>query len=807
MKIKNLFWGMLAFAGIITMASCQQDDFVGGETAGDYVDATFTVATADGISTRATIGNGTTVNKVACTVYDANGDEMENLYQIVDVKDDKTATYKVRLAKGQAYRAVFFAYNNEGNYYNVEDLKNIEVIGGQDCNVEARDAFTAYYDVTAKATMNTISTEPIELKRPLAQLNLGIDADELKAAADAGIVISESYIKVSNVYNTFDAYESVVVGNSEEVEFAMNEIPTEMLEVELNGTEGIQNDEKFTYLALNYLLVGDLNSEKTLTDVEFIWATADGKTNIPTTSFPNVRTQRNYRTNILGKLITNPAAFNLVIDDRFDGNKQYDVEDGDIEYATVEDNTTLQEAIDAATEGTTIIKFAGDIDGTTRAVAAASITVRQKVGVNLVIDGCGNNFDGTFYLEGGNQGGESPETLTFRNINFVHGEGALDFISADNAKDIGKRYAHNVTVDGCTFTGNSTADVVGMRYRQTYNMTVKNSTFKNMHSAMWATGGTGINFDNVTIEESKNGVSFGTTTGIEIANSNFAVNAYGVRCDGNNNANIAISNTKISAEQPVIVRKMTGKQNVALNNVNFETSKNFHVVFTSGSDDEEYKVPTGTYTITGAEELSVYPEDAVTGTESFNAAIADESKSVIVFADKVENIGEGFEINRDVVLNMEGKELNAGSTANSTWYAIEVFGENTVVINDANFTRAGIWASKGANVVFNSGVINHNPERTSRYIFTSQSGATITINGGTFNNDRAKNSFLWANENSVIYVKGGNFGGVASNSKVVTTGSGQVIISGGTFNFDPTNWLAEGCVVTNNNGTWTVSAE
>ena len=55
MKIKNLFWGMLAFAGIITMASCQQDDFVGGETAGDYVDATFTVATTDGISTRAIV--------------------------------------------------------------------------------------------------------------------------------------------------------------------------------------------------------------------------------------------------------------------------------------------------------------------------------------------------------------------------------------------------------------------------------------------------------------------------------------------------------------------------------------------------------------------------------------------------------------------------------------------------------------------------------------------------------------------------------------------------------------------------------
>ena len=605
MKINNLFFGMLAFAGIIAMASCQQDDFVGGETAGDYVDATFTVATADGISTRA-IGDGTTVNRVKCCVYDSNGDKM-NLDQNLAIVG-KEAQYNVRLAKGQAYDVVFFAYNgNEdgtSDYYDVTDLKNIVVKDGQLSNVEKRDAFTRACHVSADETMNRVE-KTVSLKRPFAQLNLGIDDAELEAAKNAGIVISKSYIKVSNVYSIYNAYDSTIVGDTKEVEFAMNVIPSQKLNVTVDGVE-----KEYNYLAMNYLLVGDLNSEKTLTDVEFVWETAEGNTNSPATNFPNVRTQRNFRTNILGKLVTNPATFNVEIDEDFANDYNTELEDGDIEYATVEDNTTLQAAINNAKAGTTtIIKFAGNIDGTTtRAAAAASITIRQNVGVNLVIDGCGNNFDGTFYLEGGNQGGESPETLTFRNINFVHGEGALDFISADNAKDIGKRYAHNVTVDGCTFTGNSTADVVGMRYRQTYNMTVKNSTFKNMHSAMWATGGTGINFDNVTIEESKNGVSFGTTTGIEIANSNFAVNAYGVRCDGNNNANIAISNTKISAEQPVIVRKMTANNyNVALEGVTLTTDKKHAVVFTSGSDDEEYKVPTGKYTITGAEDYNVYP--------------------------------------------------------------------------------------------------------------------------------------------------------------------------------------------------------
>ena len=156
---------------------------------------------------------------------------------------------------------------------------------------------------------------------------------------------------------------------------------------------------------------------------------------------------------------------------------------------------------------------------------------------------------------------------------------------------------------------------------------------------------------------------------------------------------------------------------------------------------------------------------------------------------------------------MDNKELNAGSTPNSKWYALQVYGEHKVIINDANFTRAGIAAFGGADVVFNSGVINHNPERSSRYIFTAGGeGTTITINDGTFYNDRTNNSFFYAYSGAVIYVKGGNFGGVASKNKVYLDG-GQVIISGGTFNFDPTTWVAAGYKAVKSGSTWTVGAE
>ncbi|MBR5476430.1 MAG: hypothetical protein IKV17_06370 [Bacteroidaceae bacterium] len=333
MKIKNLFFGMLAFAGMLSVASCSQDDFVGGESADNYIDATFTVSTADGITTRAIIGKGTKANKVACTVYDAKGNELD-LYQIVNVNADKTATYNVRLAKGQAYRVAFFAYygdeNGNSKYYKIDDLKNIEIIDDQLSNIEERDAFTAKFDVTKEMSMNNINNEePIELKRPFAQLNFGIDAAELEAAKKSGVVISESQITVSNVYRVFSAYHNAVAKTdvSAPMTFKLNAIPTEELEIDLNNNGQIEDDEKFTYLAMNYLLVGDLNSEKSLTNVEFVWATADGKTNDPTSNFPNIRTQRNYRTNIIGKIITNPATFNLVVDAKFTNDYLENIQD------------------------------------------------------------------------------------------------------------------------------------------------------------------------------------------------------------------------------------------------------------------------------------------------------------------------------------------------------------------------------------------------------------------------------------------------------------------------------------------------
>ena len=264
----------------------------------------------------------------------------------------------------------------------------------------------------------------------------------------------------------------------------------------------------------------------------------------------------------------------------------------------------IQRALSNAQNTTLIINFLNDING--------NVTILQKVGVDVIINGLDKKFDGTFYLEGGMQGGNSPETLTFKNIHFNHtAADAVDFISADDAKTVGKRYAHNVTVEDCTFTAGAGSEVMAMRYRQTYNMTVKNVTATGLYGLIWTTGANGVVVDNITTS-GKNGISTGTSTNITIKNSDITAQVYGVRADGTNgNPSLKIENTTINAVQPVIVRKMTGSAlyAVALSNVTLNTEELYQVVFTNGSDDETYVTPTGNYTITGADDLLIFPRD------------------------------------------------------------------------------------------------------------------------------------------------------------------------------------------------------
>lgn len=593
MKTSKLFFGMLAIAGMLATTSCVKESI--DVANGNDAVATFTIKATDALATRA-IGEGETADVVACAVFDANGVEMAELRNNVLPVTNGTAKYQIRVAKGQAYRVAFFAYNQAAAAYDLTDFKSIKVNGNQASNIEARDAFTAYIDITAEETANGEIVKPVTLYRPFAQLNLGIDDAELANARKAGVVVTNSQITVTNVYNAFNAFDNDIADDAVAgtVKFAMNAIPTEKLVV--NGAE-------YNYLALNYLLIGDKGQEKSLTDVEFVWETADGKTNNPTTHFVNIPVQRNYRTNILGHLLTNPSTFNITIDADFETP---DYIEGIESNATtvVTSASELQAAIDAAIVGQNLIKFGGNIGGT--------ITVNQKTDVEILIDGQGYDFTGKLVVKGGSNYG--LEGLSIKNVKFwqIVPSTDVDIINLGDTGDVSGRYVHNVNITDCTFDAQlmTAVNLVAVRAYQAFDLTFVNCKVSDKyHSFIQGTGCNDVKIEQATVN-SKRGINISNAQNVYIANSTFvnAADKYGIRLGVQDQERTwKIVNTKIDAFVPVVVRNDNNHANPYVKLV-FEGTNDFtkHGEYEVAVAQQEYDTVGETLTaIAGAQVTGV----------------------------------------------------------------------------------------------------------------------------------------------------------------------------------------------------------
>ena len=174
-------------------------------------------------------------------------------------------------------------------------------------------------------------------------------------------------------------------------------------------------------------------------------------------------------------------------------------------------------------------------------------------------------------------------------------------------------------------------------------------------------------------------------------------------------------------------------------------------------------------------------------------------------------------INKGVVINANGNTLNVAEGQVAGYGALVSEGA-TAIFNDANIVSggAGINVQAGSKVEFNGGsiVVNSDTNSGQRYIFyAAQNGTVVTINGGTFSftHPIRKIAYICADWNAKVYVTGGEFGAPCQHPSwkepIVEANGGEVIISGGTFGFDPTAWLANGYKAVDKDGKWYVIAE
>lgn len=538
---KKLFLGMFAAAGMLLATSCSNDELDVVQS-GNEAQVTFSLAAEGGIATRA-ISDGTGAKKLVYAVYNANGELIKTIAntdvngQIVDnsaFDNGLTENVTITLAKGQQYTVAFWAQNPNCTAYTTTDLKNVTIDYAGLNNDETRDAFfkAETFTVTGNTEIDVV------LKRPFAQINVGVYQTDWDAAVASEIEIEKSKVTIEKAATSINLLTGEVTGE-ETVEYGFATIPAqfdtpETLDVDLDkdGTK-----EKYVYLSMSYILANDATTgyaKATLEDLDFTFAPKSGNNINFSESLNAVPVQRNWRTNIIGKILTGDVTFNITIDPIYDGEynngEAQPVNINGVYYATIQDavnNVKDGEVIKVATGTyTEVVKVTGGKNFTLEAAGPNVVIAaldHQSNGTPSTVKVKGITFDNSVTTAGWFTGtaqniapcvGAWGGNLTFEDCAFI--------VAGTSGKETGvmtwwttENNVMSLSFNNCTFEGKD--DHANARAMQIYgyvNMEVNNCSFntkKDYTLKYVAQNGNIATFSNNIVNNSENFVELGSS--------------------------------------------------------------------------------------------------------------------------------------------------------------------------------------------------------------------------------------------------------------------------------------------------------
>lgn len=533
---KKLFLGVFAAAGILLATSCQNDELDAVQT-GNEATVSFTLGVEGGVQTRA-ISDGLTANRLVYAVFDEEGNRITTIAK-VDKDANFPTTENITLAKGQTYKVAFWAQNSATSAYVLDDDMNLTIDYTNSANNdEKRDAFfkTETFTVTGNAQIDVV------LKRPFAQINLGVTDTDWDAAVASGIEIATSKVVIKNAFTNMDLIDGSVSGETEVVyDFgATPKSSNEVLKVDLDedGTA-----EEYHYLSMSYILVDAQKS--TLQDLDFTFHPISGNDIVFGEGLNNVPVQRNWRTNIIGQILTGNIDFNISIDPIYDGEynngEAQPVNINGVYYATI------QEAVNHVEDGDVIKVATGTYNEVVNVAVRKNFTL-EAAGPNVVVTALnhqanensvvkvkGITFDNSLTATGWFIGtapniapcvGAWGGNLTFEDCAFI--------VAGDSGKETGvmtwyttENNVMSLSFNNCTFEGkDGHASARAMQIYGHVNMEVTNCTFntkKDYTLKYVAENGNVAKFSNNTVNNSENFVELGSSV---YPGTNYTANIY-----------------------------------------------------------------------------------------------------------------------------------------------------------------------------------------------------------------------------------------------------------------------------------------
>lgn len=340
--MKKILFSAAALLTMLFAASCQKEDFSGAD--GEFATVTLTVQAPASPSTKA-LGDGTKAKNLVFGVFDENGAELTDLRQgdwmnanqtEITFNDQLQAKVTVNLAKGKTYTFICWAQTKEYgdatnptavtcyDFKNLDDIK-VDYTVNNEANNEHRDAF--YACVTSGIIKKDYSTT-ITLTRPFGQLNIG--TNDMAAAQSAGLDLANLWVELSvtncPTHLVADMTKHVyTVDGSVTAKFTKALCPAsvnlaETLNVDQDGDKAFAENEKYGWLSMNYIFTAHQEVKDDATK-NITFDLYEGDLSLAKYSRDNVPFIANYRTNLLGRLLTTDGDITVIIDPVPDGDE------------------------------------------------------------------------------------------------------------------------------------------------------------------------------------------------------------------------------------------------------------------------------------------------------------------------------------------------------------------------------------------------------------------------------------------------------------------------------------------------------
>ena len=469
----------------LALTACQKEEFGGNEAEGIY---TFEVS-ADNIATKATIdrdGNGTAVNRFIMEVYLAKTTGelvlLDRQVKAPTAASPKSTSFNLTLIKDQEYKVLFWADKGTDAmgdlYYKTTDnLQNVSFLNAaRTGNNDALDAFSKMEVITREESKAGF-TKSVQLTRPFGQVNFITTDIPAINALTGGSAFLPTDVKVSYTTCTgFNVLTQTGTG-SEAIEYTAPVYST---------MDPATNPAKYT-LSMDYMLTA--TSDRETRNLVKLTALANGY-ELTTVEVANYPVQRNYRTNIIGKILTGDATFNITIDPIYGGehNNYIASSNEGITNAISAGATTI-----SLTPGTYIIP--DDAQGKTLTFIGTGNPEDTKIATqdDGSYEGCDYSLDGatvtfeniTINTDSHTYTGYARCKGTYKNcvINgtyTLYGDSKFENCTFNVSGDVYNIWtwgAQNAEFDSCTFNSDGKALLLYQEGTNTINLTVNRCIF------------------------------------------------------------------------------------------------------------------------------------------------------------------------------------------------------------------------------------------------------------------------------------------------------------------------------------------